>query len=252
MKTAIMLITHGTPRSEGNDAAVINREPLKELTGLEVYIGYLHMEPSIDATLSKMMADGVERIIAVPLFMFPGLLSDTTVREAFGFEPKTASGRIERNGKTAEVVFTGTFGDHPLIEDVIMKVCEKCKAAPEKTSLMLIFHGTKAPETTAKYVDACIGYLTKKGYNAIAAYNEFQSPDVDAAAEELIKAGKNVLAIPMFVSPGKHTTMDIPPKLGLDGARTRQIGNGHRLCYAKEIGMHPCISRILKARIDEL
>lgn len=251
MKTAIMLITHGTPRSEGNDSAVRNCGRLKELTGLDVYIGYLHLNPTIDEAITKMLDDGIERIIAVPLFVFPGYLTDTTVREAFGLQHAASSGRVEKGGRTAEVVFTGTFADHPLIEDTLMTVCRDNNADAGNTAVMMIFHGSKTA-AGSNYVDACTDYLSKKGYTVMAAYNEFQIPTVEEATDELLRTGKNILAIPMFVSPGKHTTMDIPPKLGLEGSKIRDIGNGNRLCYVEEIGMHPSIVNILRARIDEV
>ncbi len=97
-----------------------------------------------------------------------------------------------------------------------------------------------------------VGERTVNGFETAAAYNEFQSPTVEEATERLIATGKNVLAIPMFVSPGGHTTSDIPPKLGLEGSDSRDIGNGRWLRYTAEIGMHPMVSDILKARIDEV
>ena len=251
MNTAILLIAHGAHESEGNDSAEKNGARLKEMTGMEVYQGYLHLDPTIDAAAGKMLADGVERIIAVPLFVFPGFLPDNSVRKELGLAPGTAKGVFQKDGKSAEIVFTGTFADHPLIENVLVDICKEYDANPDDTSVMLIFHGSRNA-AGSELVDQCVGYLAKRGYEAMASYNEFQSPTVEEATDCLIKKGKNVLAIPVFVSPGGHTTSDIPPKLGVDGSRTRDLGGGKKLNYAKEIGMHNGIADILKARIDEL
>jgi sirohydrochlorin cobaltochelatase len=251
MKTAIMLIAHGARESEGKDCLTQNSARLKEITGLETYGGYLHIQPSIGETAEKMVGDGIERIIAIPLFIFPGYLTDVTVRKSLGIEPGSSEGRFECGGRSAEVIFTGTFGDHPLMESVITDVCAKYNSSPADTTVMLIFHGNKNG-AGKEYVDRCVGYLSDRGYTVMAAYNEFQEPTVEKAAETLIAEGKNVLAIPMFVSPGSHTVSDIPPKLGLDGSDVRSIGNGRTLRYAQEIGMHPGITEILRARLGEV
>ena len=251
MKTAIMLIAHGADESENNDSATRNRVRLREMTGMDVSIAYLHLRPTVEDTLRDLVGSGVERIIAVPLFVFPGFLSEVTVRKSFGLEPKARSGTVDIDGRQAEIVFTGTFADHPMIGYAMLDVCEENGAVPDDTAVMLIFHGNKTG-AGAEYIDRCLGYLSENGFETAAAYNEFQSPTVEETTERLISTGKNILAIPMFVSPGGHTTSDIPPKLGLDGSDSRDIGNGRWLRYTAEIGMHPMVSDILNARIDEV
>ena len=251
METAILIIAHGAPESEEDDSAVRNRERLAERTGMDVYIGYLHLEPSIGSAIGRMLDEGVQRIIAVPLFVFPGFLPDVSVRKAMGLEPGAALGTVSIGGRSAQVLFTGTFADHPLMENVLTDVCAGHGVAPKGTSVMLIYHGNRSG-SGSENVDRCSGYLTAKGFETVSAYNEFQSPTVQEALESLMGSGKDILAIPMFVSPGSHTVSDIPPKLGLEGGRIRDIGDGRRVIYAEEIGMHPMIADILEARISEV
>ena len=251
MKTAIMLIAHGAPESAGRDSAVNNSACLEKELGLRTYVGYLHLEPSIADTARRMLDDGMERIIAVPLFVFPGLLPDVMVRKAFGFEPRSSGGIFRCGEKEGEVVFTGTFADHPMMEGILRDVCSRYGATPDRTSVMLIYHGSRSG-SGKEYVDRCQGYLASKGFDVVSAYNEFQSPTVEEAAEALRTKGRDILAIPMFVSPGSHTRSDIPPKLGLDGSDECDIGDGHMLRYVPEIGMHHDIIGILKSRISEV
>jgi len=250
MKTAILLIAHGAPESEGDDSAVRNRRSLEQQLKKDVYIGYLHLEPSVRETACRMLDDGVERIVAVPLFVFPGFLPDVTVRKALGFEPRVTEGVFRDGDRTAEVLFTGTFADHPGMEDILSDVCRQYGATPDGMSVMLIFHGNRNG-TGAEYVSRCEGFLSRRGYETVSAYNEFQSPTVEEAVGCLRSKGRDILAIPMFVSPGSHTRSDIPPKLGLKGSDQCTIGDGHVLRYAPEIGMHPGIADILKARVYE-
>ena len=70
MKTAILLIAHGAKESEGRDSASRNRVPLMEATGMDVYLAYLHLEPSVRDTVRKMMDDGVDRDYRAKLIRF--------------------------------------------------------------------------------------------------------------------------------------------------------------------------------------
>ncbi len=247
MNTAILMIAHGAPESEGKDCATINAEKVRKATGIPTYVGYLHLEPSIKDAIGRMADDGVEQIMAIPLFITPGGLLDVILRKDFGFDPGVTAGTVECSGRSIGIRFLGTFGTHPKMADVLRGVCERNGATPSDTDVMLIFHGSRK-EGRDENADICIGYLDSMGFEAITAYNEFQHPTVEEALEVLRSKEKDILVIPMFVSPGSHTTEDIPPKLGLTEGRSRIFdaeGRGIRLTYEQEIGMDDGIIDIL-------
>lgn len=254
MKTGILLIAHGAKESENSDSATLHSKRICDQTGYDVRLAYLHLKPGIDEAVHRMMNDGIERIVAVPLFISPGFLTDKVIRRSVGLEPGAPSGTVSHNGREAEIVFTGTFGDHQKMRTVMVQTCDRYNASPARTSVLLIFHGAKGAGENP-YAKMNADYLRERGYRVSIAFNEFQEPGIEEGLEGLLDDGRDILAIPMFVSPGTHTVDDIPAKLGIGKKRGRDItrdGKRIRLEYAEEIGMHPDITYILKDRISEV
>ncbi len=74
MKTAILMMAHGSRISEANDAAREVAAMVKEITGfdiVEVSFRELH-EPSIQQGIDACVARGAERILLMPYFLFMG------------------------------------------------------------------------------------------------------------------------------------------------------------------------------------
>ena len=119
MTNAILLVDHGSRRSEANDllsqvaAAVRARRP-----GEIVEIAHMELaEPSINEAVSRCVAAGATRIVVHPYFLGPGLHTQQSipdlVDEAAGRHPGV------------EVRIAGHLGLHPgLIDAVIDRVDE--------------------------------------------------------------------------------------------------------------------------------
>ena len=74
MKTAILLMAHGSRISEANDAAREVAGMVKEMTGfeiVEVSFRELH-EPNIQQGIDACVTRGAERILLMPYFLFMG------------------------------------------------------------------------------------------------------------------------------------------------------------------------------------
>ena len=74
MKTAILLMAHGSRIPEANDAAREIARMAQEMTGfdiVEVAFRELH-EPDIQAGIDACVARGAERILLMPYFLFMG------------------------------------------------------------------------------------------------------------------------------------------------------------------------------------
>ncbi|MBE6528630.1 MAG: hypothetical protein E7Z64_05660 [Thermoplasmata archaeon] len=252
MKTAILLAAHGAKESVNADAATSNLQKVYEMTGLDTYKGYVHIEPFVQESISRMSAEGVDRAVIVPLFTFSGFIPDIVLRKSVGAEPGSRTATIEAQGRDMEVIFTETLCDHPLMKDILLKKCEKEQATAEHTSIMLIWHGSRkaGPDDNA---EMCADYLRNAGYDVICSYNEFQHPTVEEGLSKASSSKSDVLAIPMFISPGSHTISDIPPKLMLKDNCRRSVVNIHgkdvTVRYADEIGMESGITDIIMDRI---
>ena len=74
MKTAILMMAHGSRISEANDAAREVAAMVKEMTGfdiVEVAFRELH-EPNIQLGIDACVARGAQRILLMPYFLFMG------------------------------------------------------------------------------------------------------------------------------------------------------------------------------------
>ena len=74
MKTAILMMAHGSRISEANDAAREVAAMVKEMTGfemVEVSFRELH-NPNIQSGIDACVAKGAERILLMPYFLFMG------------------------------------------------------------------------------------------------------------------------------------------------------------------------------------
>ena len=74
MKTAILLMAHGSRIPEANDAVLEIAEMVKELSGhpiVEVSFREMHL-PSIQQGIDACVARGAERILLLPYFLFIG------------------------------------------------------------------------------------------------------------------------------------------------------------------------------------
>jgi len=74
MKTAILMMAHGSRISEANDAAREVAAMVQEMTGfeiVEVSFRELH-EPNIQCGIDACVEKGAERILLMPYFLFMG------------------------------------------------------------------------------------------------------------------------------------------------------------------------------------
>ena len=74
MKTAVLLMAHGSRIPEANDAVREIAKMVKELTGypiVEVSFREMHL-PNIQEGIDACVAQGAERVLLLPYFLFVG------------------------------------------------------------------------------------------------------------------------------------------------------------------------------------
>lgn len=74
MKTAILLMAHGSRIAEANDAVVEIAKMVKEMSPydiVEVSFREMHL-PSIQQGIDACVAKGAERVLLIPYFLFVG------------------------------------------------------------------------------------------------------------------------------------------------------------------------------------
>ena len=74
MKTALLVMVHGSPRAEANDDMFRVVDLVKERRVFDgVAVGFMECnEPTIPDAIAACVAQGAERIVAVPYFLHTG------------------------------------------------------------------------------------------------------------------------------------------------------------------------------------
>ncbi len=85
------------------------------------------------------------------------------------------------------------------------------------------------------------------------AFMQLNSPSIEEVLRNLAKDGmKKIVALPVFLANGAHTTEDIPEKLKISFAGDwEEVGRDVELTYAKPIGVDERIVDILIDRVKE-
>ena len=100
MKTAILMMAHGSRITEANDAAREVAKMVQEMNGfeiVEVAFRELH-EPNIQQGIDACVAKGAERILLMPYFLFMGAHVQHDLPEEIEMAQKRHPGLIMEMG----------------------------------------------------------------------------------------------------------------------------------------------------------
>ncbi len=124
----------------------------------------------------------------------------------------------------------------------------------EDVAVVLIGHGSTLPynkevlEEFGRRIEMRGIFKTVR-----VAFMQLNSPSIKEVLRTLAKDGmKKIVAQPVFLADGAHTTEDIPEKLkeAFEGA-WEEIGENVKLIYAKPIGVDERIVDVLLDRVKE-
>ena len=124
----------------------------------------------------------------------------------------------------------------------------------EDVVVVLIGHGSKLPYNR-EVLEELRRRIEMRGiFKAVrVAFMQLNSPSIEEVLRTFAKDGmKNIVALPVFLADGAHTTEDIPKKLkaAFEGA-WEEIGGDVKLIYGKPIGVDERIVDILLDRVKE-
>lgn len=100
MKTAILMMAHGSRIDKANDAAREVAAMVQEMTGfeiVEVSFRELH-EPNIQQGIDACVARGAQRILLMPYFLFMGAHVQHDLPEEIGLAQKRHPGLVMEMG----------------------------------------------------------------------------------------------------------------------------------------------------------
>ena len=98
-------------------------------------------------------------------------------------------------------------------------------------------------------------FVEERGYGKVyIGYNEFNDPKIEDVIPVMIDEGaEEIIALPLFISLGKHLTMDVPGKLGIenfsDCGTIHRDGRDVELKYAVPVGADPRLCDVLVEKL---
>ncbi len=124
----------------------------------------------------------------------------------------------------------------------------------EDTVVVLIGHGSRLPYNKDVLEELRERMELRGIFKGVrVAFMQLNSPGIEQTLRDIAKEGiKNIVALPVFLADGAHTTEDIPEKLKIAFAgEWAEIGKDVQVTYGKPIGVDERIVDILLDRIKE-
>jgi len=126
------------------------------------------------------------------------------------------------------------------------------KKSEEDMAVVLIGHGSKMAYNK-ELLDGLQRLMELRGVfkDVRVAFMQLNSPSIEEVLRELAKSGiKKIVALPVFLADGTHTTEDIPEtlKIAFEG-EWAELGRDVELIYGKPIGVDERIVDILLDRV---
>jgi sirohydrochlorin cobaltochelatase len=159
-------------------------------------------------------------------------------------------------------------------------ITEKNNYNSKNTGVLLISHGSRLPASSETINILADMYRKETNFKVEVGYMEIHKPNIPDALDKLVKNTEidTVIAVPVFLAHGMHTTRDIPKILKLveDGAEEDDLphkhsdhkhhshnnGHGHhhhdfekinfdgRIIYTEPLGADPLVLEIIKNRVN--
>ncbi|MDR3074941.1 MAG: hypothetical protein LBU30_02735 [Candidatus Methanoplasma sp.] len=118
-KNAVLLIGHGSKGGENKNMVMSNAEAVGN-AGKRVYAAFNEFnDPAVEDALSEMGRDGIEHIVAIPLFVSSGEHTDKDLPAKLGLDGSGSRGSADRCGRTMSVTYTAPIGTRPEVGEII-------------------------------------------------------------------------------------------------------------------------------------
>ena len=253
-RKGVLILGHGSSYRYNERIMELQQQRLKEMGFNDVYIGYNKMsEPTIEESVSQMVKDGIDEIIAIPFFIASGLHMADEMPPKLGLNKDQKDGMVTIDGKQVMMHFGEPFGMDPMLTTILKeKICDL--RTKEKASCIVIGHGSKLPYNKEVIIENA-KRLKEMGMPDVRyAFNELNEPSIEEVLDQAIADGaEEIIALPLFISEGDHLKNDIPPKIHLmDGIREGTFRHSGRMIdvkYAEPVGKDPRLTELFAAKI---
>ncbi len=249
--TAVILVSHGSTLPYAEEVFNEIKEKFIKKSGLAAEIGYMKVsKPTIAGAVEilKEQVDDLDKIIALPVFLAPGIHTNIDIPQLLGLEPLEADPRCPDGNYPpehylsiaddvdfdGEIELLGSIGPRDELLDIIDKRISEALTDSElgddaSTGILLVTHGSRlnynkefATALYDKFEKACD---LPSGFG----FMELCGPSIPESINRLADENdiERLVVVPVFIAPGMHTTHDIPHILGFLEAHEHEHSHSH-------------------------
>ncbi|WP_126425152.1 sirohydrochlorin chelatase [Brevibacillus marinus] len=215
-KSGVLIIGHGSSSADWVklvDHAVGQLDlPVPVVTCfLELVEGRL-----IEDGIRQLESEGVQRIIAVPLFVASGSTHIDEIGCMLGVrQPPESDKQLKPIETKAEIVYCPPMDDHPLIEEILLDRAKEISTDPASEVVVLVGHGADEGTYHARWeglLQRLAVAVRKRGGFKGATYGTLHPDNLHMRARAVSRKNR-ALIVPLFLSEGYFTRQVIPSRL---------------------------------------
>ena len=247
----ILLISHGSSLPFGEITFKEIKDKFIKKTGFATEVGYMKVsEPSISGAIENLKneVDGLDKIIALPVFLASGIHTNIDIPILLGLnplekDPRCPDGNYPDDHYLSIADDVDFYGDIQLLsaigpDDDLLKFIDKRieevlkdskLESDAKTGVLLVSHGSRL-KYNKQFISALFAKFEKTTeYPSNFGFMELAEPDIPTAIDDLLSENdiERLIVVPVFIAPGVHTTNDIPTILGLKEPHSHEHHHGH-------------------------
>ena len=249
--TAVILVSHGSTLPYAEVTFEEIKDKFQKATGFATEIGYMKVsKPTIAGAVEilKEQVEDLDRIIALPVFLAPGIHTNIDIPTLLGLEPLESDPRCPDGNYPdghylsiaddvvfdGEIELLGPIGPRDELLKIIDKRIEEALADSEldddaKTGILIVSHGSRL-NYNKEFTTALFKKFEKTTeYPSGFGFMELCGPSIPESINVLTTENDidRLVVVPVFIAPGMHTTHDIPHILGLLEAHEHEHSHSH-------------------------
>jgi len=207
-------------------------------------------EPTIAGAVEilKEEVEDLDKIIALPVFLAPGIHTNIDIPQLLGLEPLEVDPRCPDGNYPAEhylsiaddvdfegeIELLGSIGPRDKLLDIIDKRISEALSESKlddsaKTGILLVTHGSRL-NYNKEFATALYDKFEKTcDLPSSFGFMELCGPSIPESINKLVdeNALERLVVVPVFIAPGMHTTHDIPHILGFLEAHEHEHKHSH-------------------------
>ncbi|MDR2463435.1 MAG: hypothetical protein LBD30_06610 [Verrucomicrobiales bacterium] len=225
-EAALLLAAHGSDfdRDASSSTLVLAGQLRRLGVFAEVHAAFWRETPRWREALSAVRA---RRIFVVPHFVSRGYFTETVLRR----ELMVSGGE--------RVIFCGPVGMHPLAAEALLHAAREAVSASappaRETCLLIVGHGTLRNKNSAAVAREHAERIARGGHYGECRAVFMEEPPL-AKDWTALTVKPNVIAVPFFISTGRHYQVDLPLMMGLQPGERLVTVSGKKLWYARPVG----------------